>query len=47
MTFWKQNGLSKHIKDSYRLSSYMDNIKVLVRTRVNLGFSLSYFSFLL
>ena len=42
---WKPNGLSKHLKD--KVSSYMDNIKVLLHSRLNLGFNLNYFSFLL
>ena len=45
LTLWKPNGLSKHLKG--KVSSYMDNIKVLLRSRLNLGFNLNYFSFLL
>ena len=40
---WKSNGLSKHLKG--KVSSYMDNIKRLLRSRLNVGFNLNYFSF--
>ena len=56
LTLWKSNGLSKRLKDQsiwtgpkykYKVSSYMDSTKVLLRGGLNLGFNLNYFSFLL
>ena len=53
LTLWRQNGLSKRLKDQsiwtgskykWKVSSYMDSTKMLLRGRLNLGFNLSYFS---
>ena len=56
LTLWKSNGLSKRLKDQStrtgpkykcKVSSCMDSTEVLLRVKLNLGFNLSYFSFLL
>ena len=56
VTLWNPNGLSKRLeyqliwtgpKYKCKVRSYMDSTKVLLRSRLNLGFSLSHFSFLL
>ena len=52
MKLWKANSLSKHLiwfgpKQKSKVSRYMDNTRVLLRDRPNLGFTLNYFSFLL
>ena len=56
LTLCKPNGLSKCLKDQSiwtgpkykcKAGSYMDSTKVLLRDRLNLGFNLNYFSFLL
>ena len=56
LTLWKPNGLSKRLKDQSiwtgpkykcKVSNYTDRAKVLLRGRLNLGFNLNYFGFLL
>ena len=53
---WKPNHLSKRLKDQSiwtgpkykcKVSSYMNSTKVLLHSKLNLGFNLNYFSFLL
>ena len=56
LIFWTPNGLSITFKSllsdwigpkyKCKVSSYMDNTRVLLRNRLNLGFSLNYLSFL-